>query len=165
MVDVLIASYPQIGFCCKLYRMNYFNHLPKYNWQGSTFKMNSEGRISKQQFREWRVLLGTSTEIRFWMKTPRLWNFDNKTFSLNQRTLTTWSLQKMQENIKPNLVQVSLKTILIPDLWALQLPVETASFLTKYLTLVWIGECILLSGFINTIGYCIQEILFKEKGN
>ena len=113
MVDVLIASYPQIGFCCKLYRMNYFNHLPKYNWQGSTFKMNSEGRISKQQFREWRVLLGTSTEIRFWMKTPRLWNFDNKTFSLNQRTLTTWSLQKMQENIKANLVQVSLKTILI----------------------------------------------------
>ena len=113
MVDVLIASYPQIGFCCKLYRMNYFNHFPKYNWQISTFKMNSGGRISKQQFREWRVLLGTSTEIRFWMKTPRLWNFDNKTFSLNQRTLTTWSLQKMQENIKPNLVQVSLKTILI----------------------------------------------------
>ena len=163
MVDVLIASYPQIGFCCKLYRMNYFNHLPKYNWQGSTFKMNSEGRISKQQFREWRVLLGTSTEIRFWMKTPRLWNFDNKTFSLNQRTLTTWSLQKNARKYKTKFSSSQFKDH--PDLWALQLPVETASFLTKYLTLVWIGECILLSGFINTIGYCIQEILFKEKGN
>ena len=28
----------------------------------------------------------------------------------------------------------------------------------------WI-QCILPSGFINTIGYCIDEILLGEKGN